>query len=140
MGDLDHLIQYLPQKPPFLFVDEVLEQVPFERARGAVRFEAGHRIFENHLPGEPLVPGVIIIEALAQLAGLALIPPEGKPIRGYLGEVCRMRFRRTVGPGSRLEIEARLVQRFGRAARFEVRALAGGSLIADGEIVVAEKK
>lgn len=140
MGKYDQLIASLPQKPPFLFVDEVSEWEPFQRVRGLARFPEGHPIFTNHLPSEPLVPGVILIEALAQLAGLALVAEAGQPIRGYLGEVVRARFRRTVGPDATVELEARLVQRFGLAARFEVAAEVDGAIVVDGEIVLVGAK
>lgn len=138
MGQHDHLIRALPQKPPARFVDEVLEHDPPHSVTGCVRFDEGHRVFEGHLPGEPLVPGVILIEAMAQLCGLALVPGvgPGEAIHGYLGEVRGMRFRRRVGPGSRVIMTARLVQRFGKVYRFETAAELDGEPVADGEIIV----
>ncbi len=131
------LIDCLPQKKPFLFVDELTAAAPGESVAGAVVFPADHPVFENHLPGDPLVPGVILIEALAQLSGIALIPADRiEPVRGYLGEVRRVRFRRKVRPGERVELRSRLLQRFGGAASFEVEARVGAEVAADGEIVV----
>lgn len=130
-------IAFLPQKPPAVYLDEVLELAPQERAVGATTFPAGHRIFEGHLPGEPLVPGVILIEALAQLSGIVLIPAEGRPVRGYLGEVAQMRFRRLIRPGERILLRAELERRFGRAARFRVSAEVDGVEAASGTITVA---
>ena len=139
MGDFDHLIDRLPHKPPALFVDEVFDCVPMQHVRGAVDFPEGHRVFENHLPGEPMVPGVILIEALTQVSGLILASAgEGEgTIRGYLGEVRRIRFRRPVRPGERVSLAARLVQAFGRAAVFEVTASVNDAIVCEGEIVVA---
>jgi 3-hydroxyacyl-[acyl-carrier-protein] dehydratase len=137
---LDRYIALLPQKPPFLFLDQLEELVHGERARGAKTFESGHRVFENHLPGEPLVPGVILIEALAQLSGTVLIPPEGtSPVRGFLGSVERMRFRRLIRPDERIVLTARLDRRFGTVARFEVEASVGGEVAADGLVTVATR-
>ena len=130
-------IAYLPQKPPAVYLDEVLEVVPEARAVAATTFPAGHRIFEGHLPGEPLVPGVVLIEALAQLSGIVLIPAEGRPVRGYLGEVAQMRFRRLIRPGERITFRADLERRFGRAARFRVSAEVAGAEAAAGLITVA---
>lgn len=134
---LDRLIGLLPQKPPFLFVDHVLELEPFRRVVGSKRFPAGDPIFENHLPDEPLVPGVIIIEALAQLAGIALAGSEETPLRGYLGEVIRMRFHRLVRPGDEMILRADLEQAFGAFARFAVAASVGGDLAAEGALTLA---
>jgi 3-hydroxymyristoyl/3-hydroxydecanoyl-(acyl carrier protein) dehydratase len=137
MGSYDRLIELLPQKPPFRFVDEVLELARGESIVGAVTFPRGHRVFEGHLPGEPIVPGVILIEALAQVAGLILAPEGGAPLRGYLGEVLRMRFRRAVRPDERVRLRARLAQRFGKVIRFEgVADVGGGEVAAEGEITV----
>ena len=139
MGKFDHYIDCLPQRPPFLFVDEILDHAYMERVQGAVEFPDGHRIFENHLPGEPLVPGVILIEALAQVAGIVMISEEGQPIRGYLGEVSRVRFRKTIKPGDRVLLDARLLGSFGNAARFEVSASVSGSGVVEGEIVLVRQ-
>lgn len=135
---LERYIDCLPQKPPFLFIDELSELEPGQSAAGVVAFPEGHPVFANHLPANPLVPGVILIEALAQLAGIVLIPP-GKPVpvSGYLGEVRRMRFRRKVRPGERVALHARLIQRFAGAARFAVDAAVGDQTAAEGELVVA---
>ncbi len=136
---LDHWIQFLPQKPPFLFVDHVLELEPLRRVRGSLLFPRGHRIFESHLPGEPLVPGVILIEALAQLSGIALVGAEGKPLRGYLGEVTRMRFHRLILPEEEITLHAEVLQAFGPFAKFRGRVTVVGELAAEGELVLVRK-
>lgn len=140
MGEYDYLIDRLPHRPPALFVDEVLELDPGRSIRGAVSFPVGHRVFENHLPGEPLVPGVVLIEAMAQVAGLvfAVGTGEGDPesVRGYLAEVRQMRFRRPVVPDSRVELVASLERIFGPAARFETEALVDGEIVAEGVITI----
>jgi len=137
VNDLDALIRFLPQKKPFLFLDHVTEAVPGERAAGTKTFPAGDRIFENHLPDEPLVPGVILIEALAQLCAVVLIPRDGgQPIHGYLAEVSRIRFRRLIHPDEVIRLEARLDRRMGTAARFEVCARVGDEVAAEGFVTV----
>ena len=134
---LDRLIEFLPQKPPFLFVEHVLELEPGRSVRGSMVFAAGHAIFENHLPDEPLVPGVILVEALAQLAGIALMDPAGSPLRGYLAEVEKMRFLRLVRPDESIALEAQLEEAFGQFARFAVSATADGEVAARGVITLA---
>ena len=134
---LQQYLDCLPQKATALFVDEIHQLTPMECATGSVAFPHGHRVFENHLPGNPLVPGVMLIEALAQLSGLILIPPgQVSPIRGYLGEVRRVRFRRKVVPGDRVTLRSRLLRAFGGAAAFKVEALVGDQVAAEGEIIV----
>ena len=141
MGEfpLDSLIAYLPQKPPSLFVDHVLSVMPMQRVEGDVTFPKGHRIFENHLPGEPLVPGVIVIEALAQIAGVALMAEGGEAVRGYLSEVGRTRFYRRILPDEQIHQHAELDQAFGDHARFAVRASVNGERAVVGTLTVTRK-
>lgn len=139
MPGADDLLKLLPQKPPAVYIDHVLEVEPNRLARGTVSFAAGHPVFHGHLPGEPVVPGVILIEALAQLAGLTWIGAEGQPLRGYLGEVTRMRFRRLVRPGEDITLEARVEQAFGDFARYAVSASVAGEAAADGTLVLARR-
>ena len=137
------IIAALPQEKPFLFVDELIEHTPGESAVGTVTFAADHPVFDGHLPGYPIVPGVIVIEALAQLSGCVLAKPRaddgdggnGKGF-GYLAEVRRVRFRRPVAPGELLRTRSRLGRKLGSAASFEVEADVDGDLVAEGEIVV----
>jgi len=140
MYPLDDLIDRLPQKPPFLFVDHILEVEPLKRVVGSKVFPEGHPIFENHFPGEPLLPGVIVIEALAQLAGVAFIKKDGAPLRGYLGEVKRVRFHRLVRPGEAILLRAEVEQVFGDFARFSVEAEVAGERVADGAIIVVRRQ
>lgn len=136
---LDHLLDLLPQKPPALYIDHVEEVEPLARVTGSVTFPAGHRIFSGHLPDEPLVPGVILVEALAQLAGIVLVGAEGQPLRGYLGEVTRMRFYRLIRPGEEIVLRAAMEQAFGAFARFAVSAAVAGELAAEGSLVLARR-
>ena len=133
---LQKYIEALPQKPPFLFVDDLELVEHLERAVGSVTFHAGHPVFENHLPDEPLVPGVILIEALAQLSGIVMMPPGGRLAKGYLAAVRNIRFRRLVRPGERVTISSRHVRKLGTAASFEVSAEVDGTLAVSGQLTV----
>jgi len=137
---LDSLIGSLAQEPPFRFVDRLHSVERQRRAEGSVVFPPGHPIFAGHLPGEPLVPGVIVIEALAQLAGLALHGPNGEKVRGYLAEVGQTRFYRLIHPGEELRLWAEVDRAFGDYARFRVKATVGGELAASGTVTLARRK
>jgi 3-hydroxyacyl-[acyl-carrier-protein] dehydratase len=129
MNALPRPVDVLPHRPPFLFVDEVLELEPGVRAVGSWQLSGDEWFFPGHFPGRPTLPGVLMAEAIAQLGAIAVLTDEryaGKlPLFGGLDAA---RFRRQVGPGDRLELRIEL-------GRMSARAGKGtGSAVLDGKV------
>ena len=125
----------LPHRAPFVFVDEVLEIQPGERAFCRKTFLPEEPFFRGHFPGDPLVPGVILTEALAQTAGLAA----GQEGRGFrLSAIKGMKFLRAVRPQERIDLIARKIATVGTLWQFEVTARVGEATVAEGMIVLSE--
>ncbi len=129
---LDPLACGLPHREPFLFLDAIVARVPGELARGHKTFLAQEPFFAGHFPGDPLVPGVILTEALAQISGVVLGVPGLR-----LAAIRSMKFLRPVRPGERLELAARYSGEAGKLILFEARASVGEETAAEGTLVLA---
>ncbi len=127
----------LPHRAPFIFVDEVCAVQAGESAQCAKTFPADEPFFRGHFPGDPLVPGVILTEALAQTAGLAA----GQPGRGFrLSAIRSMKFFAPVRPGERIDLSARKVGAVGGLWQFETTAKVGATVVAEGLVVLNETR
>lgn len=125
----------LPHRAPFIFVEEVRALVPGESAECVQTFPPDEPFFRGHFPGDPLVPGVILTEALAQTAGLAA----GQPGRAFrLTAIRGMKFLRAVRPAEEITLTARKVAVVGPLWQFEVAARVRGEVVAEGVVVLSE--
>src|SRR5262247_3675229 len=142
--DTEGIKQLLPHRYPFLLVDRVVELVPMTRIVGIKQVSINEQFFQGHFPGAPVMPGVLVIEALAQCGAiLALREIENRDQKLVLfTSIKEARFRRPVVPGDTLVLEVTAL-RFGpRIQRMRGEAKVDGQLCADGEFmsVIAERK
>lgn len=128
----------LPHRYPFLLVDKILEVEPGKKAVGIKNVTANEPFFQGHFPEYPIMPGVLIVEALAQTAGVAVaMQEENKGKLGVFAGIESMKFKRQVVPGDTLRLEAEiLVSKMG-VSKAKVIATVDGGVAAEGEIKFA---
>lgn len=135
--------EYLPQRYPFLMVDRVTELEPGRYIRGYKNVTVNEEYFNGHFPGKQIMPGVLMVEAMAQVAGVLGFVTTGKrPADGYIYLFVgadNIRFKRQVIPGDQLVLEAELVTSKRHIYKFACRATVGDELAASAEILVAEQ-
>jgi 3-hydroxyacyl-[acyl-carrier-protein] dehydratase len=137
--DLEQIKTLLPHRDPFLLIDEVVDLVPGERGVGRLHVQADAFWVRGHFPHEPIMPGVLIAEALAQVAGVVVLSKNEENAGGslYLVGLDRFRFRKPVRPGDVLELEVSVSQQRRGVCRFKAVARVGGVKVADGELMAA---
>ena len=131
------ILKILPHRYPFLLVDRILEVEKGKRIVGIKNVTFNEEFFQGHFPGNPVMPGVLILETMAQVSAIGLlgVVPDHEKKLLYLSGVDRCKFRRPVVPGDQLRIEADILQLRTRACRCKVIATVDGALCAEAELL-----
>lgn len=128
--------ELLPHRPPFLFVDEILELTPGVSAAGRWRLSGAEPFFAGHFPERPTLPGVLMVEAIAQLGAIALLSdPAYQGKLPLFGGIDKARFRRQVVPGEDLDLEVQIDHAAARAGKGHGSAMVGGQLCCSASLL-----
>ena len=132
--DVQRIMEMIPHRHPFLMIDKVVDMVANERATGIKNLSINESFFQGHFPARPVMPGVLIIEAMAQTAAVLVVHTLGPESEGklvYFMSVDSARFRRPVFPGDRLDVHVTKQRHRGNVWKFEGKAKVGENLMAE---------
>ncbi len=136
--DIKQVMEVMPHRYPFLLVDRILEISPGEKAVGLKNVTINEPFFQGHFPGEPVMPGVLMVEALAQVGGVAVLSAvENRGKLLLFAGINKFRFKEVVRPGDQLIMEVRLTQSRGALGKGEGEIKVGDRVVASGELMFA---
>lgn len=128
----------IPQREPFLMIDEVKEFIPGESCIAYKNVREDEYYFKGHFPGNPIMPGVLIIESLAQTGAVAILSlEENKGKNALFGGVNKLRFKKQVLPGDKLELDVKIIKKKGTIGIGEAIAKVDGEIAVKGELTFA---
>lgn len=137
--DIAEIMRHLPHRYPLLLVDRVLELIPGEHVAALKNVTINEPFFPGHFPHHPIMPGVLIIEALAQAAGLLALKSSGREAGNdsviYFVGIDNARFKRPVMPGDQLRLEARIARHTRGIWKFDARALVDGQTACEAQLM-----
>ena len=137
---IQKIMAYLPHRYPFLLVDRVLEIVPREHIVALKNVTINEPFFQGHFPGNPIMPGVLIVEALAQAGGILAyesLPPERRGQEVYFMGFNNVKFRKPVVPGDQLIFRVNFLRQRGNAFKMAGRAEVSEALVAEAECLAS---
>ncbi len=138
--DIHEILQILPHRYPFILVDRILDIVPGERITGLKNVTINEPFFQGHFPGIPIMPGVLIVEAMAQAGGVLIAKSVDLESMGaliYFMSIDKVRFRKPVEPGDQLILDLEILKMRSKIAKMAGRAKVGDTLVAQGEFMAA---
>ena len=138
MLNKEQIKNFIPQREPFLMIDEVESYIPGQMAVAYKNIDEKEWYFKGHFPGNPIMPGVLIAESLAQAGAIAILSmEENKGKNALFGGIDKMKFKKIVVPGDRLKLEVKIIKRKGPIGVGEGVATVDGKIVAKGEFTFA---
>jgi len=137
VADIQAIMDYMPHRYPFLLVDRVLEIVPGEKIVALKNVTANEPFFQGHFPGNPIMPGVLIVEAMAQAGGI-LFSSQLKKKHGrlfYFMGMDKVKFRKIVVPGDQIMLEVKIIRQRSKAVKMAGIAYVDQKVVAEAEIM-----
>ncbi len=136
--DTVQILDLIPHRYPFLLIDRITECVPGQFVKGYKNVTINEDFFNGHFPGNPVMPGVLQIEAMAQLcSGLVMTMPEYKGKLALFAGIDNVRFKRMVRPGDRLEMSAEVLKIKGPVVKAKTKAEVDGQTVVEAELMVS---
>ena len=135
---IEEIKEIIPHRYPFLLVDRILELEPLKRGVGIKIVTANEPFFQGHFPNKPVMPGVLLLEAMAQVGGVSLLyPDENRGKIAYFAGMEGVKFRKPVVPGDQVRMEAEVTRLRGSVGKVRAEAFVEGQLVAEAEFMFA---
>lgn len=138
MLNKEEIKKIIPQREPFLMIDEVEKYIPGESAIAYKNVSEEEYYFKGHFPGNPIMPGVLLVEALAQTGAVAILSmEENKGKNALFGGIDKLKFKKQVVPGDRLKLEVKIIKKKGPIGIGEAIATVNDKIAVKGELTFA---
>ena len=138
--DIQAIMKLMPHRYPFLLIDRVLKLVAGEEIVAIKNVTINEPFFQGHFPGKPIMPGVLIIEAMAQAGGILAyesIPPDSRSRLVYFMGMDKVKFRKPVVPGDQLQFEVKILKIRSKVVKIYGRAMVDNKLVAEAELMAS---
>ena len=136
--DIQEIMNHIPHRYPFILIDRILELEPTQRVKGLKNVSMNEPFFQGHFPGKPIMPGVLILEAMAQTSGVLAIASLSQGKEGalmYFMGLDQVKFRKMVVPGDQLVMELEVLKQRAKIMKLAGVAKVGGKIVAEAQLM-----